>query len=413
MGDSKPDRDWRLVVIDRIWDKDLKGADCAARAVAMAVFRYCSEAGSTWTSIHTIARIAGVSTSTARLRLAVMVAHGGLTRQDRRDGEAQTSPIWRIVDADKFIESLKAPLPRRRRDGVVREGPGSENDHPGSDAEGGWVRRGGGVGNVGPTGGSRRIHDPGSVTRGDGTGEIDPGSDPETLRARATPTSDSGDEEAANLDRAWLALAAALPSSRPRTRTEQRLGPLRARLREHGIDAVLRTFRWIETSQHSRAVFLRDRGDVKTPLRPENFVTYLEFSAEPEVPPRALAVVDLWRALTGPTALVASPSLAAPVLVALDAVGEPAVLAVIRWVLTGTDEKARFLRDHRVVSLAGILSPAKLHGRVALAADAAASLPGPAVVTTGPDGAPLGDLDLGPMAAFRSPVLTPRLPILH
>lgn len=58
--------------------------------------------------------------------------------------------------------------------------------------------------------------------------------------------------------------------------TRKRFGSLRARLKEHGVDQIVALGDWLATSQHDRAVYLRQRADPMTALRPDNCVTYLE-----------------------------------------------------------------------------------------------------------------------------------------
>lgn len=204
-------------------------------------------------------------------------------------------------------------------------------------------------------------------------------------------------EERASVERAWDVLCAALPSSRPRRLNNDRRGKLAARIRTHGIDVVVRTFGWIGSSQHRMAVFLRERGDIDTPLWDSKFDRYAEFSLEPDVDPRALPAFERWRSLAG-SADEPTPALAAPILSAIAEVGEPDVLRVIEWVLTGNDDRAKFLRAKGVTSLAAILRGDKLRGRIDLARAARPDR----VVTPTATGGP--DVDLGPNAILgRSP----------
>ena len=54
------------------------------------------------------------------------------------------------------------------------------------------------------------------------------------------------------------------------------------RVAEHGADAVVRVIRWVATSTHSRAVFLRDGGYTgDTLFRPTKFGEYLALSSAP------------------------------------------------------------------------------------------------------------------------------------
>lgn len=57
------------------------------------------------------------------------------------------------------------------------------------------------------------------------------------------------------------------------------------RVAEHGVEAVVRVIRWVATSPHSRAAFLRDGGYTgETLFRPSKFGEYLALSSAP--PPR-------------------------------------------------------------------------------------------------------------------------------
>jgi hypothetical protein len=79
----------------------------------------------------------------------------------------------------------------------------------------------------------------------------------------------------------WAALTAWTPKPAAWKLTPQRAKHLRARLGEHGQDAILAVATWVRESPHDRAGFLRQRGDVDTLLRPEKFATYLAFAATP------------------------------------------------------------------------------------------------------------------------------------
>jgi len=63
---------------------------------------------------------------------------------------------------------------------------------------------------------------------------------------------------------------------------------LAARLREHGLQAVLDVLTWATESDHERAVFLRERGlSLLTLMRPANFEAYLGFARGPASRSRA------------------------------------------------------------------------------------------------------------------------------
>ncbi len=62
----------------------------------------------------------------------------------------------------------------------------------------------------------------------------------------------------------------------------KRRAALGARLREHGRPAVLDVWRWVYTSDHRRAVFLREQGyGAATILRPSKFSEYLRLASSP------------------------------------------------------------------------------------------------------------------------------------
>ena len=69
--------------------------------------------------------------------------------------------------------------------------------------------------------------------------------------------------------------------------TPSRKQQIKAREKEHGPGSVARVARWVYTSHHRQAVFLRD-GDYgpKTWLRPSNFTGYLERADEEAPPPQ-------------------------------------------------------------------------------------------------------------------------------
>lgn len=219
-----------------------------------------------------------------------------------------------------------------------------------------------------------------------------PASPPPSVHAEGGKGADDPD-----MLRAWAALCEfKLPGKRDLTAA--RRPRLAAALRLHGIDALLRVGRWAAKSGHDRAAFLRARCDVDTLLWASKLQAYVELSTEPDVDPRALAAFERWRTLSGFTG-EPTPALAAPILSAIGEVGEADTILVIEWVLGSEDERAKFLRSKSVTSLAGILRPDKLRGRVELARSSRAAR----VVTQTTTGAP-AEIDLGPNAILgRSP----------
>lgn len=85
----------------------------------------------------------------------------------------------------------------------------------------------------------------------------------------------------------WTALTAWTPKPGAWKLTAERRKHLAARVKDHGEAAVYRVAEWVRTSNHERAVFLRDRGDVATLLRREKFDIYAAMSAGPAPQPAA------------------------------------------------------------------------------------------------------------------------------
>lgn len=219
----------------------------------------------------------------------------------------------------------------------------------------------------------------------------------------SVPVADGGEVAAVDPDllRVWDALC---EFKRPGKRelTDTRRARLAAALRRHGIDVLLRVGRWAARSQHERAAFLRTRKcDVDTLLWASRLQAYVELSAEPDVDPRSLAAFARWRALTGQPG-EPTPALVAPILAAIEQIGEAETIAVIEWVLTGTDDKAKFLQSKGITSIQRVLKPDFLHGRRDLARAAKPVRIGdrPAVTPTTATGSPEADdgVNLGPNA---------------
>ena len=75
-----------------------------------------------------------------------------------------------------------------------------------------------------------------------------------------------------------------LPESRKWKLTEARKREIRARIREHSEEDILRVVEWWLCSPHPRATFLREKGSsIDTILRPSNFTGYLEMSDQKPV----------------------------------------------------------------------------------------------------------------------------------
>ena len=184
----------------------------------------------------------------------------------------------------------------------------------------------------------------------------------------SVPVADGGKVAVADdsdLLRAWAALREfRLPGKRDLT--PSRRARLVAAMKRHGADVLVRVGRWVATSKHPRATNLRENWDVDTLLFASKLQAYVELSADPEVNPRSLAAFARWRALSGQSD-EPTPALVAPIIAAIEQIGEAETIAVIEWVLTGTDDKARFLQTKNVRSIQAVLNPDKLHGRRDLA----------------------------------------------
>ena len=67
----------------------------------------------------------------------------------------------------------------------------------------------------------------------------------------------------------------------PRPKRSKGVGKaVAARIDEHGADNVRKVMTWAMTSQHDRAVWLREKHGLMTLMRPANFETYLELSEQ-------------------------------------------------------------------------------------------------------------------------------------
>ena len=85
-------------------------------------------------------------------------------------------------------------------------------------------------------------------------------------------------DEVDRLTGLWSALTAFTKSPGAWRLDPKRRAALAARVKEYDEATVLRVARWVNESSHDRARFLKERGDVKTLIRPENFATYAALS---------------------------------------------------------------------------------------------------------------------------------------
>ena len=144
--------------------------------------------------------------------------------------------------------------------------------------------------------------------------------------------------------------------------TAERFRKLKAALKRHSYQEIYRVGAWIASSNHPRAVFVRQNYDVDTLLVASRLQSYVELSQEPEVPPMTLPAFNRWRELVGHP-VEPTPLIVAPILAAIFAIGEEDTIAIIEWALCGTDKQAKFLQEKNIKSLPAILRADRLHGR--------------------------------------------------
>ena len=87
-------------------------------------------------------------------------------------------------------------------------------------------------------------------------------------------------------DRVNQLRAEVVPGARALKLTPARRRHLKARISEHGPEAVVAVWRWALTSSASRAAFLREQGFVRpdTLHRASKFPGYLDLAREPATP---------------------------------------------------------------------------------------------------------------------------------
>jgi len=122
----------------------------------------------------------------------------------------------------------------------------------------------------------------------------------------------------------WARLEAirteANPKARPLKLTSGRRRALGARLKEHTAEELLTVWRWWQTSQHDRAVWLRSKCTVDTILRPSNFPGYLDLASASPTTKTAADAEQVWNLLIDAMGRVGSRRLPTPAdIPALDA----------------------------------------------------------------------------------------------
>lgn len=122
----------------------------------------------------------------------------------------------------------------------------------------------------------------------------------------------------------WARLEAIRTEANPKARalklTSGRRRALGARLKEHSAEELLTVWRWWQTSQHDRAVWLRQNCTVDTILRPSNFPGYLDLASASPTTKTATDAEQVWSLLIDAMGRVGSRRLPTPAdIPALDA----------------------------------------------------------------------------------------------
>ena len=122
----------------------------------------------------------------------------------------------------------------------------------------------------------------------------------------------------------WARLEAVRTEANPKARalklTSGRRRALGARLKEHTAEELLTVWRWWQTSQHDRAVWLRSKCTVDTILRPSNFPGYLDLASASPTTKTATDAEQVWSLLIDAMGRVGSRRLPTPAdIPALDA----------------------------------------------------------------------------------------------
>jgi len=102
------------------------------------------------------------------------------------------------------------------------------------------------------------------------------------------------------------------PKARPLKLTSGRRRALSARLKEHTAEEMLTVWRWWQTSQHDRAVWLRQKCTVDTILRPSNFPGYLDLASASPTTKTASDADEVWGLIIDAMGRVGSRRLPTP-----------------------------------------------------------------------------------------------------
>jgi len=114
----------------------------------------------------------------------------------------------------------------------------------------------------------------------------------------------------------WSQLEAIRTEANPKARalklTSGRRRALSARLKEHTAEELVTVWRWWQTSQHDRAVWLRSKCTVDTILRPSNFPGYLDLASMAPTTKTSTDADEVWGLIIDAMGRVGSRRLPTP-----------------------------------------------------------------------------------------------------
>lgn len=82
----------------------------------------------------------------------------------------------------------------------------------------------------------------------------------------------------------WAALIVHVAPKKVRL-TANRRSTIKARIRKYGAHTLIALGKWLATSQHHRAVYLRQRGDITTAIRKEKMPEYIDLMGDEQMAP--------------------------------------------------------------------------------------------------------------------------------
>ena len=259
------------------------GLDHESKAVAVAIADYMGDKDLAWPSVPTLAADASLGERTVQRRIAEGVRAGWLVASASPGRATAYTIVWSALPGRAAVEREHDP----RRPTPVRETPPS-GGHPRQTDTG-----------VPETPHPRQADTPPPSGRhptpvrltGEGTKEAIREQTKEQTTHEHGPVAAAGADgrarvgcgvPLAELDRLWSRVVAFTTKPGAWKLTDARRKHLRARIADHGVEAVEHVADWVRSAPHDRAAFLRQRGDPDTLLRPEKFSTYLGMCQQPE-----------------------------------------------------------------------------------------------------------------------------------